>query len=127
MKKMPRLVLHLTNFILKLVLAMLVLWVVHYFTASFMLHGWGVFSTALVVSVIGVIADIVFLERVQNNTALVIDFIVNTLIVWYVPQFWHGGIMNFFTALMCGIVLTIAEVGTHNFVLRSDKLLQRNR
>lgn len=124
---MPRVVLHLTNFILKLVLAVLVLWVAHYYNASLMVHVWGVFSTALVVSVIGVVTDIVFLERVGNNTALVIDFIVNTIIVWYVPLFWHGGIMNFYTALMCGIVLTIAEAGTHNFVLRSDKLLQRNR
>jgi hypothetical protein len=127
MTEVQRLVLQLTNFILKLVVAMLVLWVVHYFNFSFMMHGWGVFSTALMVAIIGVITDVAFLTKVKNNTALVMDFVVNTLVVWFVPQFWYGGYMNFFTALICGIVLTIAEAGTHNFVLKSDKLLQRAR
>ncbi len=124
---MPRLVLHLTNFILKLVLAMLVLWVVHYFNSSLMLHGWGVFSTALVVAIIGVLADVAFLPGMRNNTALIIDFVADTLVIWLFPQFWHGGTMNFFTALVCGVILTFAEMGTHNFVLRSDKLLDRAR
>lgn len=122
---MSRFSIGLTNFIFKFVVTIVVLRVAHAVNPTLLVNTWGILTTALVVSVVGLLTDRVVLPELGNSGALVIDFVINTLVVWVIPIIWHGARMSLVSALVCALVITFVEVGVHAFLRRSNRLIDR--
>jgi hypothetical protein len=122
---MARLTLAVTNFLFKLVTTMFVLWVAHRINHGLLLGGWGYFSTALVVSIVGLVIDLTILPLFGNPLALATDLVIGTILILYVPILWHNSRMHFLPALTCAIVITILEAGVHRFMNQTNRLVDQ--
>ncbi|WAH38311.1 DUF2512 family protein [Alicyclobacillus dauci] len=122
---MAKLTLTVTNFIFKLISTMLVLWVAHVVNRVWFFGGWGYFSTALIIAIVGLIVDMTVLPFLGNSRTLAVDFVVNTLLIWFVPVLWNGPRISFLPTLICSAVITVLEAGIHRFINRTNRLVDQ--
>ena len=122
---MSEVVVSLTNFLLKLVTVVLVLWVAGQMNPHFYVNTWIAFSTAIAVSLIGVITDLTALPAMGNGRALALDFIINTLLIWGIPNLVHQASITFVAAIICSVIIAAVEYSTHIFMLRTERLMSR--
>lgn len=120
---MSRLTLGVTDVLFKLVGVMMVLWIAHRMNPALVYGAWGAFTVALVVAVVGVITDLTLLPSLGKRPALLVDFVINTLLIWVVPRTLHNSSMHFSAALLCALVVSVLEVFLHRFMLRSERLI----
>ncbi|WDL97779.1 DUF2512 family protein [Alicyclobacillus sp. ALC3] len=122
---MSEVVVSLTNFLLKLVTVVLVLWVAGQTNPHFYVNTWIAFSTAIAVSLIGVITDLTALPAMGNGRALALDFIINTLLIWGIPNLVHQASITFVASIICSVIIALVEYSTHIFMLRTERLMSR--
>lgn len=120
---MSEVVVSVTNFLLKLVSVVLVLWIAGRINPHYFINTWVAFSTALAVAIVGVVTDLTVLPSLGNQRALAIDFIINTLLFWMVPNLVHRAAITFTAALVCSLIIAAVEYSTHVFMLRTERLM----
>lgn len=124
---MSALVISVTNFLLKLVVGTIVLFIAQRINPFLFLNNWVVFTTAIIIAVVGVITDLYVLPRLGNGRSVLLDFIINTFLIWLVPNVWNQIPVTLSAALICSAVIALLEYSTHVFMLRSERLMDRAR
>lgn len=127
MMYVSNLVISVTNFILKWVAATLALWIAERVDPDLYLTFWQVFSTAMAIGIVGTITDLTVLPRMGNGRAVALDFIINVILIWLVPNLFHGAPISMAASLVCSAALSLIEYSTHIFMLKSERLIDRAR
>lgn len=122
---MSEVVVSFTNFLLKLVTVVLVLWIAGQMNPHFYVNTWVAFSTAIAVALVGIVTDLTVLPVLGNGRALAVDFIVNTLLIWGVPNLVHRAAITFPAAIVCSVIIAAVEYSTHVFMLRTERIMSR--
>lgn len=80
---------------------------------------WPMFYTVIILTLVGMIADLVIVPRLGNVPSLTVGFVGLVLMIWAVPQLWGGNQVTLLRAAVLALCIIPLEYALHKYILRS--------